>query len=147
MKGTPYVVKREYLMDSSDHLRPMTKPPWGTLAAVDLARGELAWEVPLGSMVDPLKYPDAEKWGSISLGGPSCTAGGLTFVAATMDGHLRAFETATGKLLWKSQLPVSAHAAPMSYELDGKQYVLICAGGHGKAGTPLGDAVVAFALP
>lgn len=147
MKGTPYIVKREYLMDFRDNLRPMTKPPWGTLAAVDLAKGELAWEVPLGSMVDPAKYPDAEKWGSISLGGPSCTAGGLTFVAATLDGHLRAFETATGKLLWKSQLPVSAHAAPMSYELDGKQYVVICAGGHGKAGTPLGDSVMAFALP
>lgn len=147
MKGTPYVVKREYLMDFRDNLRPMTRPPWGTLAAVDLAKGELAWEVPLGSMVDPAKYPDAEKWGSISLGGPSCTAGGLTFVAATLDGHLRAFETASGKLLWKSQLPVSAHAAPMSYELDGKQYVVICAGGHGKAGTPLGDSVMAFSLP
>lgn len=147
MKGTPYVVKREYLMDFKDKLRPMTKPPWGTLAAVDLAKGELAWEVPLGSMVDPAKYPEAEKWGSISLGGPSCTAGGLVFVAATLDGNLRAFETATGKLLWKSPLPVSAHAAPMTYELDGKQYVVICAGGHGKAGTPLGDSVVAFALP
>jgi len=147
MKGAPYVVKREYLLDFKDKLRPMTKPPWGTLAAVDLAKGELAWEVPLGSMVDPAKYPDAEKWGSISLGGPSCTAGGLVFVAATLDGNLRAFETATGKLLWKSQLPVSAHAAPMTYELDGKQYVVICAGGHGKAGTPLGDSVVAFALP
>jgi len=147
MKGTPYVMKREYLVDFADKLRPMTKPPWGTLAAVDLAKGELAWEVPLGSMVDPAKYPDAEKWGSISLGGPSCTAGGLTFVAATLDGNLRAFDTATGKLLWKSQLPVSAHAAPMTYELDGKQYVVICAGGHGKSGTPLGDSVVAFALP
>ena len=147
MKGTPYVVKREYLMDFRDNLRPMTRPPWGTLAAVDLAKGELAWEVPLGSMVDPAKYPDAEKWGSISLGGPSCTAGGLTFVAATLDGHLRAFETASGKLLWKSQLPVSAHAAPMSYELCGKQYVVIFAGGHGKAGTPLRDSGMAFSLP
>jgi quinoprotein glucose dehydrogenase len=144
MKGTPFVAKREPLMD---RLRPLTKPPWGTLVAVDLAKGELAWEVPVGSMLDPAKYPEAEKWGSISLGGPSCTAGGLTFVAATLDGHLRAFDTANGKVLWKSQLPTAAHAAPMTYELDGKQYVVICAGGDARLGSTPGDSVMAYALP
>ncbi|MBS2038164.1 PQQ-binding-like beta-propeller repeat protein [bacterium] len=146
-EGTPYVARREVLVDGRDNLRPLTKPPWGTLAAIDLAKGELAWEVPLGSMLDPAQYPDSEKWGSLSLGGPSCTAGGLTFVAATLDGHLRAFETSTGKLLWKSQLPVPAHAAPMTYEVEGKQYVIICAGGSGSTGRPLGESVLAFALP
>ncbi|MFN8606806.1 MAG: PQQ-binding-like beta-propeller repeat protein [Vulcanimicrobiota bacterium] len=146
MQGSPYVARREPLMEVREQ-RPLTRPPWGTLAAVDLARGELAWEVPLGSMLDPARYPEAEKWGSISSGGPSCTAGGLTFVAATMDGNLRAFESATGKLLWKSQLPVAAYAAPMTYELDGKQYVVICAGGNGKTGSPPGDSVLAFTLP
>ena len=126
---------------------PQTPPPWGTLAAVNLESGKLAWEVPLGFMADPRKYPDAEKWGSVNLGGPTTTASGLAFVAASMDGHLRAFDTATGKVLWKAPLPAGGQATPMSYAVDGRQYVVICAGGHGKLGTKPGDSVVAFALP
>jgi quinoprotein glucose dehydrogenase len=98
-------------------------------------------------MLDPTKHPDAEKWGSVNLGGPTTTAGGLTFVAASMDGHLRAFDTASGKLLWKAPLPAGGQATPMTYAIGGRQYVVICAGGHGKLGTKTGDAVVAFALP
>ena len=128
-------------------MMPQTQPPWGTLVAVNLRDGSLAWEVPLGFMADPGKCPDAEKWGSVTLGGPLTTAGGVTFVAASMDGHFRAFDTASGKLLWKTPLPAGGQATPMSYELGGRQYVLICAGGHGKMGTKMGDAVVAFALP
>ena len=98
-------------------------------------------------MVDPARFPEAEPWGSISLGGPLTTAGGLVFIAATRDNHLRAFDIETGALLWKSLLPAGAQSTPMSYEIDRTQYVVVCAGGHGKLGTTLGDYVMAFALP
>ena len=84
--------------------------------------------------------------GSPSLGGPLATAGGLTFIAATQDAHLRAFDSETGKVLWQTELPAAAQATPMTYVWKGKQYVVISAGGHGKLGTKLGDAVVAFGL-
>jgi quinoprotein glucose dehydrogenase len=149
MEGTPYLVRREFLLNTEDAdamLLPQTKPPWGTLAAVNLRDGSLAWEVPLGMMADPAKYPDAPKWGSVNLGGPLTTAGGVTFIAASMDGTFRAFETKTGKLLWTAPLPAGGQATPMSYAVGGKQFVLICAGGHGKMKTKRGDSVIAFAL-
>jgi quinoprotein glucose dehydrogenase len=126
---------------------PYTAPPWGTLAAVDLADGSLAWEVPLGLAVDPAVAPEAVDWGSPSFGGATTTAGGLVFVAATLDGFLRAFASETGEMLWQAQLPAGGQATPMSYEIDGRQYVVIAAGGHGRLGSQLGDYVVAYALP
>ena len=80
-----------------------TKPPWGTLAAVHRQRGGLQCEVPLGTMLDPAQDPEAAHWGSINLAGPMTTAGGLVFVAASVEAHLRAFET--GQLLWQRRLP------------------------------------------
>ena len=106
----------------------------GTLAAVNLKTATLQFEVPLGLMLDPTEHPEAEQWGSMSLGGPMTTAGGLVFIQATRDNHLRAFDIETGRLLWKSRLPAGAQATPMTYEIAGTQYVLICAGGHGKLG-------------
>lgn len=148
MEGTPYIMSRDYLFTAYDGTRMMqTKPPWGTLAAVDLNTGNLKWEVPLGLMLDPSKYPDAPQWGSLSLGGATTTEGGLTFVAGTVDGYLRGFNTSNGKLLWQVKLPAGGQSTPMSYEWNGRQYVVICAGGHGKLGTRLGDYVVAYALP
>ena len=88
-----------------------------------------------------------QKTGSPSLGGPLVTAGGLTFIAATFDNRLRAFDSETGKTLWEFELPAAGHATPMTYVWRGKQYVVISAGGHAKLGSKLGDAVVAFALP
>jgi quinoprotein glucose dehydrogenase len=122
------------------------KPPWGTLLAIDLHTGRKQWEVPLGYMLNPAKYPGAELWGSLSFGGAIVTGGNLIFIAGSMDGHLRAFDRRTGKVLWAFGLPASAQATPMSYSLDGKQYVVIAAGGHGKLGTKEGDYVMAFAL-
>ena len=122
-------------------------PPWGTLVAIDMRTGAKKWEVPLGYMMDTTKYPGAAHWGSLTLGGAMVTAGNLSFVAATMDGHLRAFNTQTGGLLWEYTLPAGGQATPMTYAINGKQYIIIAAGGHGKLGTKMGDAVVAFALP
>jgi quinoprotein glucose dehydrogenase len=92
-------------------------------------------------------FAKSSEWGSINLGGSVVTAGGLVFIAASMDTYLRAFDIETGKELWKTELPASAQAAPMTYQVGGKQYLVICAGGHGKLGTKMGDYVVAFALP
>jgi quinoprotein glucose dehydrogenase len=146
-EGTPYIMSREYLFTPEEgQFLMQTKPPWGTLAAIDMNNGQLKWEVPLGFMMDPGKYPDAKKWGSINLGGAITTGGGLVFIASTMDGFLRAFNTINGEVLWESILPAGGQATPMTYEWKGKQYVVIAAGGHGKLGTKLGDYIVAFTL-
>jgi quinoprotein glucose dehydrogenase len=115
-----------------------------------MTEGKIRWQVPLGSMQDfGGKQPPVPP-GSISLGGPIATAGGLVFIAGTFDPFLRAFDVETGKELWKAQLPNSGHATPMTYRLaaNGKQYVVIAAGGHPKiTEESLGDALVAFTLP
>ncbi len=135
--GTPYAMVRAPFITPGRML--CNEPPWGALTALDLQTGRKRWEVPLGEYM-------GQKIGTPNLGGPLATAGGLTFVAATFDNRLRAFDTASGKVLWETELPAAAHATPMTYVWKGKQYVVICAGGHGKLGTKLGDAVVAFAL-
>ncbi len=118
---------------------------------MDLASGDLRWEIPLG--VPPTWHPlgpALEEAGVVGLpngGGPIITAGGLVFIGATIDDHFRAFDVETGAMLWDATLPLSTIATPMTYEIDGKQYVVIAAGGHGKMGVPTGDYVVAFALP
>ncbi|MBD2704283.1 pyrroloquinoline quinone-dependent dehydrogenase [Spirosoma sp. BT702] len=146
--GTPYVLKRSYMFSRDERgITMQTPPPWGTLVALNLQKGAMAWEVPLGFMMDPTKHPEAKQWGSLNFGGAIVTSGGLVFVAASLDGHLRAFKTQDGSLQWEVPLPVSAQATPMTYQVDGKQYVVIAAGGHGKLGTKLGDYVVAYRLP
>lgn len=146
-KGAPYVMKRGYMFKSDEKgLTMQTAPPWGTLLAIDLQTGAKKWEVPLGYMMDTTAHAGAAQWGSINFGGAIVTAGGITFVSASVDGHLRAFETSSGKLLWTATLPAGGQATPMTYSVNGKQYIVISAGGHGKLGTPLGDYVVAYAL-
>jgi quinoprotein glucose dehydrogenase len=145
--GSPYLMFRRFLQSPS-HL-PCTPPPWGTLAAVDLARGRVRWQVPLGSMRDFGGAHPAVPPGSLTLGGPIVTASGLIFIAGTLDASLHAVDVETGKELWTGALPASGHATPMTYKLraSGKQYVVIAAGGHAKVTEePLGDALVAFAL-
>ncbi|GAB4018675.1 glucose/quinate/shikimate family membrane-bound PQQ-dependent dehydrogenase [Spirosoma migulaei] len=146
--GTPYVLKRSYLFTRDEKgIQMQTPPPWGTLVAINLKKQALEWEVPLGYMMDITKYPQAKQWGSLNFGGAITTAGGLVFVAASLDGHLRAFKTQDGSLQWEVPLPASGQATPMTYQVNGQQYVVIAAGGHGKLGTKLGDYVVAYRLP
>ena len=122
---------------------PCIPPPWGTLTAVDIVHGTIKWQVPLGLWHEGLPP------GNISLGGPIVTSGGLVFVAGTaLDPYIRAFDAETGKELWQAQLPAPGHATPMTYEIGGKQYVVIAAGGHAKIDQEsLSDALIAFALP
>lgn len=145
--GTPYVMKRDYLFSfENGEVLMQTEPPWGTLNAIDLNTGLDKWQVPLGYMLDTIKYPDSKKWGSLNFGGAIVTAGNLVFVAASRDDHFRAFHSLTGNILWEGKLPASGQATPMTYAINGKQYVVIAAGGHGKFSTTQGDFLMAFAI-
>ena len=125
---------------------PAVKPPWGTLSALSLDTGEFLWQIPLGEFPE-LAQKGTRNTGSENYGGPLVTAGGLLFIAATdHDKKFRAFDKATGKLLWEATLPAAGNATPAAYEIDGRQYVVIGAGG-GKWGEPSGGAYLAFALP
>lgn len=130
-----------------DHMGyPAIKPPWGTLNAVDLGTGRILWKKPLG------EYPELVEMGirntgTINMGGAVLTAGNVIFIGATMDEKFRAFDKFTGEVLWEYQLPAGGYATPSVYEIDGKQYVVIAAGGGAKPGTPLGDSIIAFGLP
>jgi len=142
--GTPFGMFRTFLR--SDRGLPCLPPPWGQLTALDLNTGKIRWQVPLGTF-DPAHTNVPQ--GALSLGGPIVTAGGLAFIAGTWDPALRAFDLETGKEVWKAPLPASGHATPMTYKLaDGKQYIVIAAGGHAKIDEEAqSDALVAFALP
>jgi quinoprotein glucose dehydrogenase len=127
---------------------PAIAPPWGTLNAINLNNGEYAWKIPLG------EYPNlAEKGlkdtGTENYGGPIVTAGGLVFIAATnFDRKFRAFDKLTGKLLWETTLPMAGNATAATYQVSGRQFVVVHAtGGKGKRGDPSGGIYVAFALP
>jgi len=143
--GTPYGMRRKALMSPAGV--PCTAPPWGKLVALDLAHGRIAWDVPLGSERDLAPWPLWATIGVPNVGGPLVTAGGLTFIGATTDNFLRAFDTASGVELWKMRIPAGAQATPMSYERGGRQYIVVAAGGHGKLGTTRGDYLLAYALP
>jgi len=143
-RGAPYGMFRQFIFSPLG--LPCVPPPWGTLAAVDMATGKIRWQVPLGEMAPGKPVPP----GSINLGGPIATASGLVFISGTWDPFIRAFDVETGKEIWKAQLPAGGHAMPMTYQMrqNGKQYVVIAAGGHAKVDEePQGDSLVAFTLP
>lgn len=147
-EGTPYVMVREALLPSPWGI-PCTRPPWGTLSAVDLVSGAVRWEVPLGTIRDIAPLPLPLPWGTPTLGGPIITASGLVFIGATLDHYLRAFDLETGREVWKARLPAGGIATPMTYRLepDSRQFIVIAAGGHAKAPGPVSDHLIAFALP
>jgi quinoprotein glucose dehydrogenase len=125
---------------------PAVKPPWGQLTAIDLNTGEFAWRATLGEFAE-LKKRGVPQTGTENFGGTIVTAGGLVFIGGTMDEKFHAFDKTTGKLLWEYQLPFGGYATPSTYAVNGKQYVVIAAGGGGKLRTKSGDTFVAFALP
>jgi quinoprotein glucose dehydrogenase len=129
----------------TDEGYPAIAPPWGTLTAIDLNTGEHLWKKVLGEDAK-MKALGAEITGTENYGGPVLTKGGLLFIAATKDSKFRAFNKRTGDLLWETTLPASGFATPATYEIEGKQFVVIACGG-GKLGTTSGDSYVAFALP
>ena len=124
---------------------PAVRPPWGTLNAIDLNKGKILWQVPLGEFVELTKR-GIPKTGTENYGGPVVTAGGLIFIAASKDEHIRAFDKDSGKELWKYKLPAGCYATPSIYEVDNKQYIVIACGG-GKMGTKPGDYYISFGLP
>lgn len=138
--GTPYGMRRKAFTSALGI--PCVKPPWGMLTAVDMEHGTIRWQVPLG---DTPGIP--VNLGTPGLGGPIVTASGLVFIAASLlDRQLRAFDSDTGNLLWDTKLPAGGQATPMTYAIDGRQYIVIAAGGY-KGDSKRGDYVIAYALP
>src|SRR5262249_47635321 len=107
---------------------PGISPPWGTLNAIDLNNGDILWKVPLGEYPE-LVAKGIRNTGTMNFGGPVTTAGGITFIAATADAKIRAFESHSGRVLWEYQLPSAGYATPSTYVVNGKQYLVISAGG------------------
>jgi membrane-bound PQQ-dependent dehydrogenase (glucose/quinate/shikimate family) len=147
--GTPFgVVALPWL---SPLQLPCHGPPWGMLTAIDLRTRNVLWKHPLGTIHDSgplgIRSHVLAPAGVPNQGGTVLTGGGLTFIAATLDAYIRAFDTATGQELWRDRLPAGGQANPMSYMLDGRQYVVIQAGGHGVLRTRPGDYLIAYALP
>lgn len=127
--GTPFAMSREFFRSASG--KPCIAPPWGELVAISADTGDIAWRAPLG----------------LNLGGPAATDTGLVFIGASLEPYLRAFETRTGKELWKGQLPTSARATPFIYVTErGRQMVAIAAGGHDVPQSKLDTKLVVFAL-
>lgn len=144
--GTPYAANPVAMLSPLGI--PCNAPPWGKLTAIDLASRSIKWQHPLGSSKDMAPLGIAVP-GAPNIAGSVATGGGLLFIGATLDDYLRAFDTKTGKELWRARLPAGGQAAPISYVSNrtGRQYVVIAAGGHQMLGTTLGDYVLAFALP
>jgi quinoprotein glucose dehydrogenase len=127
---------------------PCQAPPWGYVAGVDLATGDIAWMHRNGTIRDagPIPLPPI-RIGVPGIGGPIITAGGVAFLSAAIDDYIRAYDVTTGEQLWQARLPAGGQATPMSYAVNGRQFVVQVAGGHGSIGTKAGDYVIAYALP
>ena len=142
---SPSPIELKYTMDGYNKFLdpdgyPAVEPPWGTLNAINLDTGEIAWKIPFGEFPE-LVAKGIRDTGSENYGGPVVTAGGLLFIGATNhDRKFRAFDKATGKLLWETTLPAAGNATPATYEMNGRQYVVIAAGG-GKSGRPSGGTL------
>lgn len=147
--GTPYVGKVHPWLNPLGV--PCNSPPWGTLTAIDLTTRKIIWQHPIGTTRDTGPFGTHTNvplpTGIFNIGGNMVTKGGLIFIGATADDYLRAIDERSGKVVWKARLPAGGQATPMSYSVNGKQYVVIAVGGHAGLGTRSGDYVQAFALP
>jgi quinoprotein glucose dehydrogenase len=127
---------------------PCQAPPWGYVAGADLRSGKIAWKHRNGTVRDLAPVPLPIRMGVPNLGGPVITAGGVAFLSGSMDDYVRGYDVTDGRQLWESRLPAGGQATPMTYlGADGRQYLLVVAGGHGSTGTKPGDYVIAYALP
>lgn len=145
MYGTPYgVILHPFLSPIG---LPCMRPPWGYMAGIDLRTMKIAWQRRNGTIQDRLPVPIPIKMGVPSLGGPMTTAGGVAFLTSTYDYFIRAYDVTDGRQLWQDRLPAGGQSTPMSYAVDGEQYVVTAAGGHGSFHTKTGDYVVAYSLP
>jgi quinoprotein glucose dehydrogenase len=151
MEGVPYAIRVNAGWRVPGTGMLCSQPPYGWIRGIDLATGKTLWDQPFGTANNngPFGIPSMLPLtiGTPNNGGPMTTAGGLTFVAATTDGKLRAFDTQTGKQLWQTDLPAGGQTTPMTYEAGGRQFVVIYPGGHHFMETPVGDEVIAYALP
>ncbi len=146
LDGTPYAQVFKPLL--SPLFSPCNAPPWGELVAVDLAEGSIRWRVTLGVLDKLMPVPVPLRWGTPTAGGPIATAGGLIFIGATMDERFRAFDIDTGEQLWETATPTSSMATPMTYEVGGRQFIVIASGGHmWQYAFKIEDYLVAYALP
>ncbi|WP_348672357.1 PQQ-binding-like beta-propeller repeat protein, partial [uncultured Abyssibacter sp.] len=143
--GAPYVYEISPLLSPLG--APCSEPPWAALTAVDIVKKEILWEVPLGDVGAMSPLPFSHVIGTPGAGGPLLTAGGLVFIGYTLDDYFRAFDAKTGETLWQTELPAAGTAVPVTYEVDGEQYIVIPAGGHTMYQSTLGDSVMAYKLP
>ena len=145
-EGAPYAVKMGPFLSPLGI--PCQTPPWGYVAGADLRTGKIVYKRRNGTVSDMTPLPLPLKVGVPGIGGPMITAGGVAFLGAAVDDYLRAYDVTTGTQLWQARLPAGGQSTPMSYETsDGRQFVVIVAGGHGSVGTKPGDYVKAYALP
>ncbi|WP_103336266.1 glucose/quinate/shikimate family membrane-bound PQQ-dependent dehydrogenase [Pseudotabrizicola formosa] len=126
---------------------PCAAPPWGYVAGVDLRTGETLWQHKNGTVRDMTPLPLPFELGVPGIGGPIITGGGMAFLGATVDNYLRGYDLTTGDEIWRARLPAGGQSTPMTYEQDGRQYLVMVAGGHGSVGTDPGDYILAYALP
>lgn len=144
--GAPYAASMKPFMSPIG--LPCQAPPWGYVAGVDLRTGQVAWKHRNGTVRDLSPLPLPFRMGVPGIGGPMVTAGGVAFYSGALDNYVRAYDMASGRVLWRDRLPAGGQATPMTYSgEDGRQYVLVVAGGHGSTGTKPGDAIRAYALP
>ncbi|WP_372758176.1 pyrroloquinoline quinone-dependent dehydrogenase [Litorivivens sp.] len=144
---SPYIPTIEPLMSSLG--TPCSAPPWASLVAVDIVKKEKVWEVPLGGLEAMMPFPIPfidTNLGMPGAGGPLVTAGGVVFIGYSIDDVFRAHDLKTGKELWRTKVPAAAVAVPVTYEVNGEQYIVIATGGHSMFGSTLGDSVVAYKL-
>ncbi len=142
--GSPYAL--EVIPFMSPLGTPCAEPPWASLVALDVVKKQILWEVPLGSIKKLAPFPLDVHLGTPGAGGPLLTAGGLVFIGFSLDDTMRAFDVDSGEILWETEIPAGGHGIPVTYEVNGEQYVVLAAGGHSMYGSTPGDSVVAYKL-